>query len=77
MIYIADKILSFFLGQNTILKESGMLSDFPGNRDYPGKSLWLTRESWFPRKVATYLDTAVTTFWENKLSLVSHSDFPV
>ncbi len=42
-----------------------VLSDFPGNRDYPGKSLRLTREIFFSLKVATYLDTAVTTFWEN------------
>ncbi len=31
-----------------------VLSDFPGNRDYPGKSLRLTREIFFSLKVATY-----------------------
>ncbi len=31
--------------------------------------LRLTRESFFSLKVATYLDTAVTTFWENTTCL--------
>ncbi len=51
------------------LKIESVLSDFPGNRAYPGKSLRLTRESFFSLKVATYLDTAVTTFWENTTCL--------
>ncbi len=46
-----------------------LLGDFPGNRDYPGKSLRLNGKRFFSQKVATYLDKSATTFPENGTSL--------
>ncbi len=55
--------------QNTY---GGMLGDFPGNRDYLGKSLRLAGKSFFSLKIATYLDKAATTFSENTTCLEKH-----
>ncbi len=52
--------------------DGGLLGDFPGNRDYPRKSLLLAEKSFFSMKVATYLDKAVTTFPENTTCLEKH-----